>query len=248
MRRHPLFALVLLTFLIGCNGSRNPAKVAPKVAEKLDPWILSCSDPSNETPALLWNGLIGLRIGREGTGFGEPMFDIDEYQTTGEERILPVTSPLTVKVDFDPIKVTDYGQKLDMRTGVLTTHWKADGSDNKIEVVLDPTSRTIGWRWTFPKTGHTRDLKSRTLKGEQSNIRSVDGEVDQIIHIERRHSKVAEAAGLNLPDLPPSNYEMPTFEQIARAAWDHTTTASETDNEIDGPVQYRQAVHQFLFQ
>ncbi len=114
--------------------------------------MLTNRDPSAEAPALLWNGLIGVRIGRNGSGLGQDgkplgFFMIDEYQPSGEEKTLPLPNPILVTwavgnelftpenktthdflksggTPLDPRQAKEYSQSLDMRTGVLTTEWK----------------------------------------------------------------------------------------------------------------------------
>lgn len=162
-------SVFLLLAAIGVAGCGSPAKLtadAPKTPANgpADPWVLSTNDLSNKTPALLWNGLIGMRLGRDGSGADAdgkplPMFFIDEYQTTGEEKIKPIDSFLQFKFSdgtplLDPKTAGPYSQSLDMRSGVLKTVWNQPNANTfnsvvQCETIIHPTKRIVGLRWTL---------------------------------------------------------------------------------------------------
>ncbi|HVT14288.1 MAG TPA: hypothetical protein VHE55_18640 [Fimbriimonadaceae bacterium] len=153
MSRGLLFLSALL--LAGCGS--KPKTVTRHTAPPADPWVLACLDPSVDNPSILWNGQVGLRIARDGTGSGS-MFLIDNYKTTGDERIDPVKNPLAGRwtagsdgAPLDPREGSDYRQTLDMKTGVLTTVWNQKIDDENLrvecETVLHPTSRVAAQRW-----------------------------------------------------------------------------------------------------
>ncbi len=167
-------SLVLIALAIGgCGGPKAaPTTSAAHKAAPADPWVLTCLDPNEPEPALLWNGQIGVRIGRDGTGSG-PMFLVDEYDTRGEEKIKPIQNPISA-VLFESSnelanlgggrwgEITGYSQTLDMRTGILTTKWKepiATESSPKrsvaisCETAISPNSRVVVQRWTLVATG-----------------------------------------------------------------------------------------------
>lgn len=181
--RTAAFGIALLA-LNGCGPkpesapSTDPVHTATKTPA--DPWVLGTTDPVASSPAYLSNGLIGVRVGRAGNGLdfdGKPLsfLMIDEYDQAGEEKILPLPSPLLVTVsvgnslynggkeyDFlksggtpiDPRKGTGYSQTLDMRTGILRTEWTqrtAEAGNLKItcDTLVHPTRRVLGQRWTF---------------------------------------------------------------------------------------------------
>jgi trehalose/maltose hydrolase-like predicted phosphorylase len=132
-------------------------------AAPADPWILACNDPRATEPALLWNGLIGIRLGRDGNAApGDTLFMIDQYEKSGEEKIIPLPNPVGVQIDEGsrelnaPEAMKNYAQRLDMRTGVLTSEWDTDISTEahpnstahvKVETVLHPSARQVGARW-----------------------------------------------------------------------------------------------------
>jgi len=161
MRRTALFSLLLI--LAGCGShSSSPVTSTPALAPA-DPWTMTSHDTKAETPALLWNGQIGLRIGADGTGAGS-MFLIDAYEAAGEEKILPQPNLLaatwkagTAKTTLSPVGATDYSQVLDMKTGVLTTSWSqqvdSKGVKVKVESLVHATMRVVAQRWTINSDG-----------------------------------------------------------------------------------------------
>ncbi|RYG26984.1 glycoside hydrolase family 65 protein [bacterium] len=186
MRR--VAVLVVLAALAGCNRGSAPAasKVAPPAP--IDPWVLATLDGRGGEPAYLSNGLIGVRIGRNGSGLdptGKPLgfFMIDEYEPSGEEKIRSLPNPLLVtwalgnktfeggnNYDFlksggtplDPRGGTDYRQSLDMRTGTLVTEWKQADATIRCETAVHPTQRALGQRWTVTSDKETT-FSIRTL-------------------------------------------------------------------------------------
>jgi len=168
VRRKAVAYLVPLLLIVisvsACNKTEpdKPKEVTRKVAP-LDPWVLTTLDSEDKTPALLWNGLIGIRIGRDGGGKGQPFFSIDEYDTKGEEKIRTLESPLPYGflLDGKPMPITgDYKQSLDMRTSELTTQWTSDKATVKCVTVLHPLKRMIAQRWSVTGlgTGHILDF------------------------------------------------------------------------------------------
>jgi len=132
----------------------------------VDPWILYCNDPAQAEPALLWNGLIGVRIGRGGAGTDSketptPFFAIDQYEQGGEEKIKTLPNPIQFVADEGSNEFTldgarNYIQKLDMKTGLLTTDWDTENgamaggplTHIRCEVAMHPTEPIIAVRWT----------------------------------------------------------------------------------------------------
>lgn len=178
MRCWASWGLVFLS--LGCGSKSSPT--APKVAQHAParPWDLVCLDPASTTPALLWNGLIGVRLNRAGEGTGQPFFAIDEYETTGEEKIRTLESPMAAKLTIGdevlgPEKGTDYEQTLDMRKAVLVTSWKQETAAGSVLVevrdVVHPTQRVVASRWQVTAS------KDAELKIEISQPVSVDTSV-----------------------------------------------------------------------
>lgn len=133
------------------------------------------------SPAWLTNGQIGVRIGRDGSGWDHegwvdagprgatppardsarkklPFFAIDAYETTGEERILALPSPLALDIRADGERLSpgadaDYWQTLDFRSGTLVTSWQTPQISVRVETLIDPVQRALGARWTVePRT------------------------------------------------------------------------------------------------
>ncbi|MEZ0324859.1 MAG: hypothetical protein ACAH95_03065 [Fimbriimonas sp.] len=164
----PLFAILSLLPLAiwGCGSSAPPPAAPPAVAAAqapVHPWILSCVDANDPEPALLWNGLIGVRLARDGTGIGpdgNPLgfFAIDEYESTGEEKIRTLPNPMAASFKaggdtIDPQNGAGYQQNLDMGNGILMTKWEQEvgGAKLKVEVqtVIHPEQRILADQWTF---------------------------------------------------------------------------------------------------
>ncbi len=152
-------------------GCSHQAPGIAKFAElPPDPWVLVCDDALSPVPALLWNGIIGVRIDRSGFG-SAPFLKIDGYETAGEEKILPFPNPLggSIRINGTLVAPTPrYRQSLDMRTGMLTTTWQQPfGTDGlqtvTVETVLDPLTAQISQRWGVT---HARPSVSRPCKVE----------------------------------------------------------------------------------
>lgn len=162
-----LVAVLSLAVFGGCRGVGDEADApgaargaaAPNAAP--DPWVLATEDPTAQTPALLWNGLIGIRVGRSGTSFDNagqvlPFFKIDEYEVSGEEKIVPLPGPLQIEARAGETLLrasdgTGYRQELDMRTGVLVTRWRQRVGRNDlaitVETAVHPNDYQAGVRW-----------------------------------------------------------------------------------------------------
>jgi len=128
----------------------RPLRVIPPIP--IDPWILTTLDAEDPTPALLWNGLIGLRLGRDATTKGQPFFSIDEFDTTGEEKINVLSCPLPYgfRVNGSLLPITDsYRQTLDMRTGELDTKWRSGALSVDCITVMHPGKKMIAQRWSL---------------------------------------------------------------------------------------------------
>ncbi len=209
MRR--LAVLVVLAALAGCNrSSSSPSAAKPAPPAPIDPWILTTLDGQGGEPAYLSNGLIGVRIGRNGGGLdptGKPLgfYMIDEYDPTGEEKIRTMPSPVMVawavgnslykgerNYDFvksggtplDPRGGIDYKQALNMHTGVLTTEWKQEGVAIRCDTVLHPADRALGQRWTLKPTKDTTfSIRTLDYSGPTDPQKAVAGDQDQGIAI-----------------------------------------------------------------
>ncbi len=219
--------------LAGCSGSKPVPPVAHKPAP-VDPWVLTCVDPTIDTPALLWNGQIGVRIGRDGTGVG-PMFSITEYENKGEEKIKPIANILSARwtagtTPISPAESTDYSQSLDMRTGVLATNWSqnVDGVKLRVSVesVMSPTEATLAQRWKFESDSYIEIyMRSKLAEWVSKGQKSTDFLLEWV----RQGSPFAihEADRIS-PDI---RREDPTANPIA--AWTATSAELLVSNAAD---------------
>lgn len=160
------FAVLAIAVVVvcGCKSGENtftPANLAT-ANEVKNPWFLVCGDPRDPYPALLWNGLVGVRFGRNGGAYGTdskplPMFWCEAYQPDGEEAIVPLPNPFDVRFEIDgtkPKRIVGYSQVLDMRNAKLTTRvrFKSENgveSEIQCEAVCHPTEPIIAQRWTY---------------------------------------------------------------------------------------------------
>lgn len=204
--------LVLAALTLSACQNATQAEPSPIAT---DPWVLSWGDPTTETPVLLWNGLIGLRIARDGTGTdadGQPLpfFKADRYDLTGEEKIARLPSPFAVRFEFDgaPIawnQVRDYRQALDMRTGILETEFRVPVGKGEVRVAsrtsIHPEVMAASQVWTF-ETSEPLNFRARL----DSKLRDVLGsaEISQSVELGTDHPSVGpvECTGRLQPDLP----------------------------------------------
>ena len=151
--RFASLAWIIALAILGCGGpTRSTLITRASRKAPIDPWILSTLDASDTTPALLWNGSIGVRIGRDSSGTSQPFFSIDEYNTSGEEKIRSLRSPLAngFTLDGKPLPITgDYQQSLNMKTSELTTHWTSGSLSVDCVTILHPQFRQVVQRWTL---------------------------------------------------------------------------------------------------
>jgi trehalose/maltose hydrolase-like predicted phosphorylase len=170
----PALSLALAFAVTGChhNTPPTPSPTASStnptafVAPGTDPWKLTCTDPKTTTPALLWNGHIGFRLGPTGNcldaqGQPLPMFWAVDYEPTGQERLRPTTCPLTVafaELSSTPktYQMQDWSQSLDMSNGKVETSYVEHYDDNDIRIlttsVINPNKTSVGQEWHVTPT------------------------------------------------------------------------------------------------
>lgn len=232
--------LLVAALLAGC-GSGGVQELTPKAQKSpniVDPWILGTTDAEHPTPALLWNGNAGFRIGRSGSpklpdGTLLPAFTQDSYQQGGEEKIIPLKDwfdTRTAAPPFDPKVLRNYRQQVDLRTGVLTTEWVLTDRGRQVQVtretLLDPSGPPVwGERWVT-KVATTAQL---TKKADEMILDKW----------EKTQYIPKDFDGGN----PPAD-DFDSIQKRAEVFWKDFWT---TDIEIDGPVEDQQAVRSFLY-
>ncbi|CAN5694954.1 hypothetical protein BH11ARM2_BH11ARM2_33440 [soil metagenome] len=148
MRPWPLLGILLL----GCRGSvaaSSPVTPAPSTP-KAEPDAVVLTDPNEKLPLVLWNGRMGLQLGRSGFPEGQSMYWEGGYQKDGEEKIEPAASPMPDHLTLDgkpldPGQGTEYRQSLNLRTGVAETTWRQGISHISVKTWLDPSYLTGRW-------------------------------------------------------------------------------------------------------
>jgi trehalose/maltose hydrolase-like predicted phosphorylase len=250
-----------------CAGGCTPEK-ATVPTKAADPWVLSSQGSKVEDPALLWNGLLGFRLGPDGSGHGLPFFAIDEYDTAGEEKLRALPNPLDIRFTADgkPLVLDPkrpFHHELDMRTGELRTHWI---STSRVTVdvltVLHPEKRQIGQQWNFASDHAT------TIKMVPANFSRLPIDVNQspgelhlapdspdtlsrVISLGRssnwinmqsaRGIAVRMREGWNQPAKAPDFSDLQTDSE---AVWSRRW---RTDIQIEGPPEDQQAIRSFMF-
>lgn len=194
----------------------------------MDPWVLSWTDPQTGTPASLSNGLLGLRIGRTGTGLDAsgaplPCFFHEEYETSGEEKIRTLPNPLAVSATIDgrPLNLsaaTGYRQRIDLRTGVLVTEWKSgDNVRVRVETAIHPSRPAAGIRIVIEADRPTRVGFRSAVEGGVGAIAESGG---------RPESSVVKLWGSGRPIFAAHRLKAPTGEwQEQGVVWTWTATS-----------------------
>jgi trehalose/maltose hydrolase-like predicted phosphorylase len=215
---------LLLLLTGGCAKPGAISASRQNSQESTDPWVLGTPASDSPVPALLWNGLLGIRVSRTGNGFGpdgKPLgfFMIDEYQPSGEEKIIEMPNPILVnwsvgnqiydgdkskEHDFvrsggTPLsptgKISDYRQSLDMKTSLLSTSWtqQTDGGGKvsyRCDTLVHPTERVIAQRWTVQTEKPTTfTVKSLDYSGPTDDQKFVGGDPDQSIALSASKSR-----------------------------------------------------------
>lgn len=234
MRRWLLYGC--LAAMVGCSPppqrvTSAARAIPPPVPE---PWGVTCVDPSLATPAWLSNGLIGVRIGRDGVP--NTLFRADSQTATGEERLSgEEVEAVTILVDGHPIEVDTakpYRQRFDFKTLKLTTDFTSGVGGVRRSVVVNPGE--AGW---VERTVLT------LARGSQVSVTSPPG---------ARVSCKIRAPGIDV-DLGPRGWvgTVPMGDLVVETtrlvgAGKAQTAPAGTDIEIDGPVEDQQAVRSFL--
>jgi trehalose/maltose hydrolase-like predicted phosphorylase len=234
--------------------------------------VLTCSDPGNEEPAYLSNGLIGLRIGRDGAASG-PLLVADQYDL--EESMLPLPNPVSGSWGFDPSVVKGYRQELDMGTGVLSTRWSEEGHDDvgkqtsvsfECSTVVHPTKRMVAERWRIDIKGIVNlrytMASSAHLDSSQEGRRRFSGSLASGVRLYTMEQtftgfKPTFSESSLYPGGPVPRFDevwnfdasdkLLSFDEVARAAAAAWKQRWRTDIVIDGPVEDQRAIHSWMF-
>ncbi len=274
--------LGLCIAVVGCNSSEtSPSSPLPTknaaLKAPLDKWILTCIDSTDSTPALLWNGLIGLRLGRDASSKGQGFFSIDEYDPGTEEKIRTLESPLPYGflINGKTLPITGgYKQSLDMRTSTLDTEWTSGIYTIQCLAVMDPERKIVGQRWTIAGTNQKDDLDFDMGKlGRMGTIPEFNGSImvgpsamsanvrakqsEGVSHVVEFVLTLARSPNLKAMNrskgYPFGTYgsqfapDIVSFDEISKRAKDTWAKRWKTDIEIEGPIEDQQAVHSFLY-
>ncbi len=255
-------------------GLNESPKVAPPRANSVECW-----DSTNPIPAYLSNGIIGIRVGRDGSGTGPdgkslPMFAIDQYQQTGEEKIIPQPTilPIHMKLDGQPIlpgSELEYVQIQPLNLGKmeLATHWKLGNSTIKSSLLLNQTSNvssnsSISMNYRFESV-KDQVIKFELLSGQRviaSELASINPDCDRAtVQSGNRKWDIQIKGGFLVKTI--KNYSISlasmaiadSFELTIRGSFvgstefDSDKPTQETQIEIEGPIDDQQAVNSFVY-
>lgn len=214
-------AAILIVFC-GCSHSRNSmARSTPPLpttgfkAPGTDPWKLTWNDEASASPAVLWNGNIGFRIGPLGNGLDAqgkslPFFWAANYEQSGQERLRPSPSPLTTAFTLSgsgpgKCEIKDWSQSLDMSNGKIETSYTEHYDDNDVRVVtismIDPRRDSIGQQWVVSPTKDatlfmTLDFSGQKIRVQANAIDLGSPKIAQVIY-----SSSPTIQALTKPDL-----------------------------------------------
>ncbi|MCO5295925.1 MAG: hypothetical protein M9921_03625 [Fimbriimonadaceae bacterium] len=255
--RSPRWILLSTIAVLGACGKPAPP---PAVTHTVDPWVLDVIDATAPTPALLTNGLLGLRLGRDGSGYGPngkrlPTFTIDGYQAAGEEKLEAQAHPFLVRWTLDgetllPDRSRPYSQSLDMRTGVLTTRWESHDVRFECRSIIDPFRKIASQSWWVVSPSRGLLEWHTVADGFPNRLRVrnlIDGTHSEEIAAGRYRAPrpgkpfLFERIATYEPGVIPSVAQMEAESQrVWKERW-------ETDIEIDGPVEDQRAIRSFLY-
>ncbi len=166
----PKWSLVILILLTGCakdkaRTSSGTTQLPPR-AVPADPWMITNLDANLETPALLWNGLLGIRFSP--SALKNKSFAIDKYEQDGEEKIQTLASPLGfyVSADGSDLGMTfkNVHRTLDLRTGEVVTKSEKDKLRDvqiQVQTVIDPTNPRVAEKWIIlPEQNYSFQISS----------------------------------------------------------------------------------------
>jgi hypothetical protein len=266
---------IVLFVAFGCQsgqqGPTNAPSQAANIQRPIDP-LSVYADVNDATPALVMNGLLGIRLGRDGMGLAEaPSFwRIDRYQLTGEEKIEGLPSPLLFDVTMDGKPILDagsaqeYEQKINFKiAGVsrLSTMWQQDG------VRFQSLTTLPEWGWSVKQSLSMNGGAGRKIRFK---INLAPGEkLKEIVAVGSKKQNLFEGKGAATNVLILTNCTVVNLEKSESAAVcevilgdrpaaislerlyvtqmsDGVNEPPAPDIEIDGPVDDQQAIRSMI--
>lgn len=255
-----IFCGLALPAAFGC-AKKQPSVHEAVAPPKPDPWFLYCNDPNAEEPALLWNGLLGVRIGRDATFVGN-RFEIDSYEKTGEEKIIPLPCLLNARwkingQEANPRNGGGYVQALNMREGALKTNWKQGQVSIECLTSIGPDRKEVGQLWTFTGLKASTKLVLEPAKATQDYAFS-----SWQVREQASPSPLSLHANILVPDKSGKAVASLVWYRLNESAEDSKSDQAiapndrskrfwqnqwKTDIEIDGPVEDQQAIRSFMY-
>ncbi|MBS1706118.1 MAG: glycoside hydrolase family 65 protein [Armatimonadetes bacterium] len=169
IHRFVLFGLFLVGLVAAIYFLVLPRATADTAPDRAKPEAYRAVnlDPKAKEPALLWNGILGVRInrlglGRDAEGDDLPAFHCDLYESTGEEKIVPALNVLNFDWEIGGKKleehaIENYTESLDFKTGVLSQSYRLVGGGPSVTArvltYLPPGKAVIRQEWRFESQG-----------------------------------------------------------------------------------------------
>ena len=241
--------LVVCIGLYGCQSS-HPARISsPTAKPPASEWTITCSDPAATESAYLSNGQFGIRLGRDGSvqELLPPSSPNDSVQSSSP---LPI---LTWPFDhhFDPRKVEEYSQTLDLQTGAMRTEWKEHlARGQSVRYFAQTIASDHGWsiaqKWQVEAPPDYLNIDS--LYNPRSEIHFAS----PFTTLYQKSS----AKELLFPgsQFAPAQFTLPVLFSIKRTSKppepivsSHPLNDWRTDISIDGPTEDQQAIHSWMF-
>jgi len=217
-------------------------------------WTAYCNDPNATEPAYVSNGVIGLRIARDGSAVKDSLLVAGRRVVGTDEAIYPFPGdrilvwPMNATIGAS---TSGYSQSLDFHTGILTTRW----TNTEQGKAINFSSRTLIpqgahfvaqlWRVEAPAGYMTLD----SLYDEKSPLHLLPVRVTLFTKTGLANLFTPGSANtpavLELPmvydlDYPPKQPENSIRAPKPLSNW-------KTDIIIDGPPEDQQAVRSWLF-
>lgn len=147
-----LFAGLILSCRSKEQDSLEPIRlpVATPVEHKnIDAQVAFLTDPKDPIPAVLTNGIVGVRIARDGS-YGKadamlPFFTMDSYSEADGESLRETVAPASFEIlldgkPFGPEGSKNYRQAVDLKSNQLTTRWESGSTKVDLQHSLKGSS------------------------------------------------------------------------------------------------------------
>ncbi|HJP84160.1 MAG TPA: glycosyl hydrolase family 65 protein [Fimbriimonadaceae bacterium] len=226
-----------------------------------EPWGITNFDPECETPALIWNGNVGVRIKPEGS---REFYFSDNYEKTGEEKIRPFVAPKAGQIRIgdellDPAKGKDFQQRLDFKLGSIEYFWRQNTADGGVVSVSGRCSFLSGYyneQWILRPDHpcHIQIAALGTAKPTPGNqmtrtfaLDAAGENVKVIEEVSRTGDPNTSTEWTWTGSVDPQSEPDFVFRRTVKTAPPQSNPPAVADIEIDGPTEDQQAIRSFIY-